>query len=1544
MPDPSIYNVGWICAIKPEYVAAQAFLDEKHDRPDHVTTNDSNIYTLGRLGKHYVVIGALSDGEYGIAAAVSVAKGMLSSFPNVRIGLMVGIGGGAPSSKNDIRLGDIVVSAPRDGHGGVFQYDFGKTVQNKKLQTVSFLNQPPELLRAALTDIQTEYEMEGHKLQEMIDTALHQRPRLRQNYQRPNNSSDILFQSGIVHRGLDGADCLINCCDRPSNLVHRLERTGEEDNPAIHYGTIASANQLMKDAFVRDRLAAEENVLCFEMEAAGLMNRFPCIVIRGICDYADSHKNKQWQGYAAMAATAYAKDLPRRISSNRMEAERAIPAVLESGYQSVVNANQTLAFGQLQIAEGASFDSHAQEHNRYCLPNTRVQLLRQIAGWAKDESAEPVFWLSGMAGTGKSTISRSVARSFADNGQLAASFFFKKGETDRGSLSKFFMTIAADLIVRKPSTASHIEAVLVADRSITSKHYTEQFRKFLLEPLSKADMRDGPAVIVVDALDECERENDVNLFLNLISRLEIELPDRIRVFVTSRPEEPFRFHFEKLRRENSRVILHKIPIPMVEHDIEVFLRYELSSIRAEFNSRVPLQRRLSEDWPSQSSLDRLRKLAVPLFIVAATMCRFISDKKIGIPGKLLERVLSQSGDGQPQLETTYRSVLDNLTAGVSPNQQKQIIHEFRQVVGSIILLATPLPTSSLAALLSMAKDDIDGKLDLLHSVLSIPSAEGPVRLLHLSFRDFLLYPEEPTMPFRVDSKQTQARLAAHCLRILDCLRKDLCHLNSPGISRSEISSKVTSRYLPPEVQYSCQYWVHHLKEADMPISDGIDAHVFLKKHLLHWIEALALIGRASESLGFLRTLRSRCQENSSLDISLFLEDAIRFTQAYMSTISSTPLQLYSSLLIFTPKQSKIRTMFEDSEDAVRWMRLKPHLDDFWGSCLRILEGHSDAVTSVAFSHASTLIASASDDDTARIWRADTGECVQVLEDHNNSVTSIAFSHDSTLIASASGDNIVRIWSTDVVVLEGHSNSVTSVVFSHDSTLIASGSQDDTIRIWCSDTGEYLRTLKGHYGSVQSVAFSHNSKLIASASRDQTIQVWHGDTGKCIQVLQGHSGWVQSVAFSHNSKLIASASRDCTVRIWRTDTGECEQALEGHSSSVQAVAVSYDSKPIASASRDRTVRIWRADTGECIQMLEGHSGSVQSIAFSQDPRFITTASRDRTVRIWRLGLNANVHMVERHSAMVNSVVISYDLTLVASASDDHTVRVWRAETGDCLQTLEGHRSAVRFVAFSHDSKLVVSASDDRTIRVWHAETGEYMQTLEGHSSSIQSVAFSHGSALLISASYDRTVRLWRNNTGECIQILQGHRELVSSMAFSYDSTFVALASDDSIVRIWPAGMLAGECVQTLEGHSDLIMSIAFSHDSTLVASASRDYTVRIWRADTGECVQIVDIGRVSGRLMFGHNDSCIITDVGGITISGGSLRHRAMSAELSGIKISEDWITWGEEKLLWLPVEFRPKCSAVSESTVVIGCRSGKVAILKLSPDCSMVGRRRSALI
>ena len=328
---PDDYTVGWICAIQTEYVAAKEFLDEEHDS-DYVSRNDNNTYTLGRIGKHNVAIAVLPHEEYGTDSAASVATDMVHSFPNIRLGLMVGVGGGAPSTEHDIRLGDIVVSSPSDGRGGVLQYDFGKTIQEQSFQQTRFLNQPPRALRTALTGLMAHYEANGHRLDQMIDDVLAKKRRLRSKYARPHPDSDTLYRPEIVHpsNGLlpSSSSCMEVCGKDPARLIIREERKEDEDNPAIHYGLIASGNELMKDALIRDVLVKEQNVLCFEMEAAGLMNHFPCLVVRGICDYSDSHKHKEWQGYAAMVAAAYAKDLLFRVSTFRVSGERPVREIL----------------------------------------------------------------------------------------------------------------------------------------------------------------------------------------------------------------------------------------------------------------------------------------------------------------------------------------------------------------------------------------------------------------------------------------------------------------------------------------------------------------------------------------------------------------------------------------------------------------------------------------------------------------------------------------------------------------------------------------------------------------------------------------------------------------------------------------------------------------------------------------------------------------------------------------------------------------------------------------------------------------------------------------------------------------------------------------------------------------------------------------------------------------------------------------------------------------------------------------------------------------
>jgi nucleoside phosphorylase len=339
--DPEAYTVGFICALTVEKVAACCFLDKEHPRLKSQSASDNNDYTLGRIGEHNVVIAGLPLGQYGTTNAAIVARDMVHTFPNMRFGLMVGIGGGAPSEGHDIRLGDIVVGISRNGKNELLQYDFGKTIQNRKFQRIETRSNTPLVLQNAVGGLQADYNLKGHQLQKSILDALKAHKRVKRQYKKPDARSDILYKPDYLHANESGGACSVLCGNKSEHVVERPAPSDNEeddsetdeisrDDPTIHYGLIASANQLMKNAEIRDSLAKEAGVLCFEMEAAGLQDHFPCLVIRGICDYSDTHKNDQWHGYAAISAAAYAKDLMHRIPPSKVEAERKINDILSS--------------------------------------------------------------------------------------------------------------------------------------------------------------------------------------------------------------------------------------------------------------------------------------------------------------------------------------------------------------------------------------------------------------------------------------------------------------------------------------------------------------------------------------------------------------------------------------------------------------------------------------------------------------------------------------------------------------------------------------------------------------------------------------------------------------------------------------------------------------------------------------------------------------------------------------------------------------------------------------------------------------------------------------------------------------------------------------------------------------------------------------------------------------------------------------------------------------------------------------------------------------
>ncbi|KAK1248600.1 hypothetical protein MKX08_006820, partial [Trichoderma sp. CBMAI-0020] len=538
-PAHADYTVGWICALQIEYVAAQIFLDEMHQAPEHVHPHDDNCYVLGRIGRHNIVIAVLPNGEYGISSATGVAKNMLSSFPNVRIGLMVGIGGGAPSEKHDIRLGDVVVSAPRDGTGGVFQYDFGKAIQDGTLHTTGFLNQPPTFLLTAVNGLETDYEIHGHQLEESINGVLEKLPRLRRKYARPLPSTDRLYQSAAIHPLLIDENCS-NCCDNDSsNMIVRVDRTQEDDNPAIHYGLIASANQVMKDALIRDKLIKEKDVLCFEMEAAGLMNQFPCLVIRGICDYSDSHKNKEWQGYAAMAAAAYTKDLLSRIPPNKVEEENRIIDVLKNVFDGVEKL-LSVHYDQehqniLKWLAPIDFAIQQSEYIKIRQRGTCHWFLAsdEYLSWLKSDNQ--TLFCPGVPGAGKTIMSAAVIDDllygrYKDDASVGISYLYCDFRRHNEQKTNDLVANLLKQLIQKQRRIPDCVQILYDEYNEIQKRpsLTE-----LLEALHSVSRLYSKVFILVDALDECQETDGCRrIFLSEILKLQRET--NVNIFATSR--------------------------------------------------------------------------------------------------------------------------------------------------------------------------------------------------------------------------------------------------------------------------------------------------------------------------------------------------------------------------------------------------------------------------------------------------------------------------------------------------------------------------------------------------------------------------------------------------------------------------------------------------------------------------------------------------------------------------------------------------------------------------------------------------------------------------------------------------------------------------------------------------------------------------------------------------------------------------------------------------------------------------------------------------
>jgi WD40 repeat protein len=551
-----------------------------------------------------------------------------------------------------------------------------------------------------------------------------------------------------------------------------------------------------------------------------------------------------------------------------------------------------------------------------------------------------------------------------------------------------------------------------------------------------------------------------------------------------------------------------------------------------------------------------------------------------------------------------------------------------------------------------------------------------------------------------------------------------------------------------------------------------------------------------------------------------------------------------------------------------------------GACLRVLEGHTDCLNSVTVTNDSRRAISGSGPcyrttgekgKTLQVWDLETGVCLRVLEGHTDEVTSVSVIPDGRLAVSSSFDKTLRVWDLEtgvcLRVLEGHTKWVRSVSVTPDSQHAVSGSDDETVRVWDLETGVCLRVLKGHTGRVRSVSVTPDSRHVISAGSDMTVRVWDIEVGTCLKVLEGHTDEVTCVSVTSEGDRAVSVSWDKTARVWDLETGACLRTLE-HIHSVTCVSVTADSKCAVTAG-DKTARVWDLETGACLHVLRGHKDDLFNISVTPDGRRVVSAGT--TVRLWDLETGACLRVLEGNTGSISGLSVTPDSTRVvlgigaplssySDEKDETVLRVWDLETGMCLHVLRGHTHGVWSVSATPDNRCAVSAGFDRTLRVWDLETGGCIRVLEGHTDEVRSVSVTPDGCLAVSASFDKTIRVWDLETGICLRVLEGHTDRVRSVSVTPDGRRAVSGSNDKTLRVWD--LETGACLRVLEGHTSWVTSVSVTADGQQAFSASLDKTLRVWDLEAGTCMRHTDpvisviVTSDSQRAISGSGDKAV----------------------------------------------------------------------------------------
>ena len=487
--------------------------------------------------------------------------------------------------------------------------------------------------------------------------------------------------------------------------------------------------------------------------------------------------------------------------------------------------------------------SYQSGHHEKCLPGTRESVLRDILRWAKSPQGQNVYWLNGVAGSGKSTIAQSIAGALADDGLLGASFFCSRDYLDRRELKRIFPTLAHQLACHYPYFRHRVITAIKKNPTIGHSSLITQLENLLVKPFSGGDVM---CVIVIDALDECIDVEPASAILSVLGQFVKALPF-VKFFITGRPEPRIRSGFRlHLPGPLTQIfLLHEVKSIDVNKDIQLYLTQRFTTI-AQGRSDVDLP----NPWPSEEDIDNLTAKSSGLFIFAATIVRFVQSDHHE-PNERLKLILSKTSgtdhEGRTGIDSLYTQILDHAFSDV---REFTVFTNIERVLGFIVLAFSPLSRRELSTVLGASTSLVSATLRHLHSVILVPTDETEkIRVFHKSFPDFLQDRGRCTDPrFYIDSMVCHGEIGLSCLKLVKKLKKNPCSL-PPFTMNQDIQnlSQLLENKLGSGVRYACSHWARHLKSSRLLGSQGVrHLTTAVLKSSAPWIEVMSLENRLGE--------------------------------------------------------------------------------------------------------------------------------------------------------------------------------------------------------------------------------------------------------------------------------------------------------------------------------------------------------------------------------------------------------------------------------------------------------------------------------------------------------------------------------------------------------------------------------------------------------------------------------------------------------------------------------------------------------------------------